>query len=169
MGTGCGDTELVAAAQGVVWGSFVISGVWLSVRDIRTHRLPNRGVAAAGLLAVVSVSVLAWLSRDLALFVRAGASAIILCGAYLTLFLLGGMGMGDVKYAGVIGLYLGSQSWWALWWGTLIAFALASCWGTWVRLRRKAIRPGTFAFGPAMVAGAGLGVWWSAGTPWLLG
>jgi leader peptidase (prepilin peptidase)/N-methyltransferase len=41
---------------------------------------------------------------------------------------LGGMGMGDVKYAGVIGLYLASLGWTYLYLGSLISFTGAALW-----------------------------------------
>jgi len=89
------ENPLAAVALGVL---VVIAG-WLSAIDLKEHRLPNRIVgplAGAVLLAVVSAGI--W-NADLARSGRAllfglGAAAVLLVGN-----LVGGIGMGDVKYA----------------------------------------------------------------------
>ena len=65
--------------------------------------------------------------------------------------LLCGMGMGDVKYAGVIGLYLGSLGWTYLYLGALISFVGAALWA----LPQMVSKRGNHSvpFGPFMALG----------------
>ena len=100
----------------VFWLWFFLTGVILAVIDVRIHRLPN---VLVGLTFVVGSLLLFFhglLNHSLAQFTRAALGALTLVLAYGVLHLLGGVGMGDVKYAGVVGLYLGSLSWSGLRW-----------------------------------------------------
>jgi leader peptidase (prepilin peptidase) / N-methyltransferase len=65
--------------------------------------------------------------------------------------LFGGMGMGDVKYAGVIGLYLGSLGWTYLYLGSLISFVGAALWVLPQMLSNRENR--NVPFGPFMALG----------------
>ncbi len=144
----------MSASMFLFWSWFVVTGAFLALIDVRIRRLPN---VLVGLTFVVGSFLLflhGLLIDSLAQFISAALGALALVLAYGALHLLGGIGMGDVKYAGVVGLYLGSISWSAVWWGTLIAFLLAastSVWPVWIGRPR---RGGTMAFGPAMVTGA---------------
>lgn len=136
------------------WFWFVLTGVLLAVIDVRIHRLPN---VLVGLTFVVGSLLLFFhglLHQSLSQFTSAALGAFTLVLAYGVLHLLGGIGMGDVKYAGVVGLYLGSLSWSALWWGTLVAFLLAASASVWPAPTGQRRSDRAMAFGPAMVVGA---------------
>ena len=158
---------LVGLRFGVSWElpAFLVlagSGVLLAVVDLRHRRLPNRVVlpaivAGAGLLLVAAAGEGGWLA-----LLRAAVGAGLLFAGYLTLALISprGLGMGDVKLAALLGLYLGWLGWAAVVVGAVAGFlvqavlALALLAGGRIGLR------GELPFGPAMLAGAGLAIGW---------
>jgi leader peptidase (prepilin peptidase)/N-methyltransferase len=64
------------------------------------------------------------------------------------------MGFGDVKLAGVLGLYLGWLGWAPLAVGTLAAFLLGGIVGVALMAGGRAGRKTALPFGPSMLAGA---------------
>ena len=70
----------------------------------------------------------------------------------------GGMGMGDVKLAAVLGLYLGFLGWGNLLVGAFAAFLFGGVFGLALMLVRRAGRKTAIPFGPWMILGAWLGV-----------
>lgn len=133
-----------------------VIAVWLSVVDIRSHRLPNRIIfpsyaIAGGLL----------LAALLAAGDPGGALRTVLAGAALGAFYLvlriihpPGMGLGDVKLAVLLGLYLGLLGWEHLLYGTLAAFLLGGLWGVGLILSQRGSGRTQIAFGPFMLVGA---------------
>jgi leader peptidase (prepilin peptidase)/N-methyltransferase len=90
------------------------------------HLLPNPIVLmllAGGLFLLLLPGLIGKQSDDL---VRAALGAVILFAAYLILGLIspGGIGMGDVKLAAPVGLYLGYLGWSHLLYGGLLGFIL---------------------------------------------
>jgi leader peptidase (prepilin peptidase)/N-methyltransferase len=69
-----------------------------------------------------------------------------------------GMGFGDVKLAGVLGLFLGWLGWAPLAVGASLAFLLGGIFGVVVILIRRGGRKTAIPFGPWMLAGAWLGI-----------
>ncbi|MFJ3957653.1 prepilin peptidase [Arthrobacter sp. NPDC090010] len=67
-----------------------------------------------------------------------------------------GMGFGDVKLAGVLGLYLGYLGWWPMLLGPLVAFILGGVFSAVLLVTRKATRTSHIPFGPFMITGAAL-------------
>lgn len=134
--------------------------VVLSLIDIDTHTLPNRVVlpsyAVAGVLfGVAAVTDGRW---------GALATACIGGGALFTLYAVlafvrpGGMGLGDVKLAGVLGIFLGWMGWEALIVGGFAAFVLGGVYGVVQLVRRRATRTSGIPFGPWMLLGAWIGI-----------
>jgi leader peptidase (prepilin peptidase)/N-methyltransferase len=100
----------------------------VTATDLVARRIPNRVVASAyvgGLVLLVIASAGSGLWWP---FARAAIGAALLAGSYLALGLAfpAGMGLGDVKWAGVIGLYLGYLGAAAVFTGTLVAFGSAA-------------------------------------------
>lgn len=129
----------------------------LVVIDARTHRLPDAitgPTAVAGLL-LLTLAV-SWGEPTIADLGRAILGGLILCASYLALALIspGGLGLGDVKLAGILGLYLAWCGWetWLL--GTFAAFTLGGVWALALIALRRAGRRTAIAFGPYMIAGA---------------
>ncbi len=143
-----------SALMFLFWLWFVLTGVVLAVIDVRIHRLPNVLVGLTFVIGSLLLFVHGLLIHSLSQFTSAALGAVTLVLAYGVLHLLGGIGMGDVKYAGVVGLYLGSLSWSALWWGTLVAFLLAASASFWPASIGQKRSDRGMAFGPAMVVGA---------------
>jgi leader peptidase (prepilin peptidase)/N-methyltransferase len=66
----------------------------------------------------------------------------------------GGMGFGDVKLAGVLGLYLGWVGWGALAVGTFLGFLIGGLVGIALMIGGRATRRTGLPFGPFMLVGA---------------
>jgi leader peptidase (prepilin peptidase)/N-methyltransferase len=88
---------------------------------------------------------------------------VVLWVIYLIIALVssGGIGYGDVKFAGVLGLFLGYLSWGALITGAFAAFALGGIFGLALVASRRADRKSGIPFGPWMLIGAWVGVLFS--------
>ena len=69
-----------------------------------------------------------------------------------------GMGFGDVKLAGVLGLYLGWVGWGSLAVGAFGAFLLGGVFAVILLVGRRAGRKSGIPFGPWMLLGAMLGI-----------
>lgn len=100
----------------------------VSVSDLRSRRIPNRVVAVTWIGGAVLLAAAACADGAIWPLARAGIASVALAAFYLALGLAvrGGMGMGDVKWAAVVGLYLGWLGWSAVFVGTLAAFFAAA-------------------------------------------
>jgi leader peptidase (prepilin peptidase)/N-methyltransferase len=156
-----GGESLPAAL--LVLAAFLYLGaisVALALIDLDTHRLPNRIVLPAYPVAAVLLIAAALFAREPERLVPALLGGLALFGLYLLMAIAypGGMGFGDVKLAGVLGLYLGWLGWDALAVGAFAAFLLGGLFSlVLVALRRAGMRSG-IPFGPWMIAGAWVGI-----------
>lgn len=137
--------------------------VALTAIDLDVHRLPDAIVlpsypVALALLALASADPGG--TADQGALLRAGIGAVALFGFYFVLLVAypAGMGFGDVKLAGVLGLYLGWVGWGALVVGAFAAFLVGGVVGLALIARRRAGRRTQIAFGPWMLAGAWIGL-----------
>ncbi len=71
-----------------------------------------------------------------------------------------GDGFGDVKLAGLLGLYLGWVGWGALAVGSFAAFVLGGVFSVGLLMLRRAGRKTGIPFGPWMLLGAAVGIVW---------
>lgn len=137
----------------------VASCAWLWRTDVREHRLPGRVVrplypvcgallGAAAILGGEPVRVL-WMAWGLGL----------VGGLYVLLRLLhpAGMGLGDVRLSGLLGMCLGFASVWHAVLGAAAGFVVGGLAGAVLLVLRRAEARSRVAFGPAMITGA-LGV-----------
>ncbi|WP_323960801.1 prepilin peptidase [Arthrobacter sp. JZ12] len=135
-----------------------VVGIWLSIIDILSHRLPNRIIfpcyPAAGVLLIgAALAAQDWM-RLISLV--GGAAVLWIFYFLLRLIYPAGMGFGDVKLAGLLGLYLGFVGWSFLLWGTFAAFLLGGLWGVLLIVSRRATAKSAIPFGPFMIVGASL-------------
>lgn len=139
--------------------------VSLALIDLDVHRLPNAIVFPLYVAGAVLLTASGIASGDGAALARAGVGAVALGGVYLLLAVAvpGGMGGGDVKLAGALGLYLGWLGWPELAVGSLAAFIGGGMFSIVLLLTRRAGRRTGVPFGPWMLAGAWLGIF--AGAP----
>ena len=152
------DSRLALVA--FVHGALLGIGGWLTIVDVRTHRLPNR-IVLPTLVALLALAVIdALLTRESGPLTGALLGLLALGGFYALLRLVSrsGMGGGDVKLAAVIGFLLGWHGGEALVIGAASAFVLGSLFALVLILLRRADGATRIAFGPWMIAGAVLGV-----------
>lgn len=131
--------------------------VALAAIDISTHRIPDTLLVPAcavfgGLLSIAAVAGGQW--ADLARAVSGGVVAFTL---FLVLALVGGLGMGDVKLALLLGTALAWVGWDAWLVGMVAAPVLAALWVV-IAGRRRPTTGSTIAFAPFMVTAALLAV-----------
>lgn len=156
---GVGAAAILVTAALCYFGAISMA---LALIDRDTHRLPNAIVVPAYAVLAMMLSGAAALSGEWIDGARAALCAGILFVAYLTLALISprGMGMGDVKLAGVIGLITGWMGWAAVVVATVTAFALAALVALGLIVTRRAGGATHIAFGPWMLAGAWIGIVW---------
>lgn len=136
------------------------ASIALSLIDLDTHTLPNWIVLPSYLVGVLLLSTAGIVSGNYSAMLRAGIGMVALWSLYLVIALIypGGMGFGDVKFAGVLGLFLGYLGWDALVVGAFAAFVLGGFFSLALLALRKVNRKGGIPFGPWMLAGAWVGV-----------
>lgn len=139
---------------------FAAVSIVLTLIDLDIRRLPNSIVLPSYVVAGVLFTVAALLSSEWDALLRAAAGMVALYLFYALLRLVrpGGMGGGDVKLAGVIGIYLGWLGWGALIVGAFAAFVYGGVFGIILILIRRAGRKTAIPFGPWMILGAWTGV-----------
>ena len=145
----------------VVQGTYVLALVWavvLAVVDLEVRRLPDRLVLPAYPVGALLLTVCSVVTGDQGALLRALACA----GAGVAGFLLAalvspggrGLGLGDVKLAGVLGGLLGWWGWSEALVGLLSGFALGALGALLLLATRRVDRKADMAFGPAMLLGA---------------
>lgn len=132
------------------------AGVALAAIDIDTRRLPDAIVlpsyaVGAALLVPAAAAGGAWPHYG-----RALLAALALFAFYLALALVypAGMGFGDVKLAGLLGLYLGWLGWGELLVGAFLGFLLGALAGGGLMLAGRATGKTAIPYGPFMLLGA---------------
>jgi leader peptidase (prepilin peptidase)/N-methyltransferase len=151
----------LAARLGLDWAlpAFLYLGavcVALALIDLDHKRLPNVLTLPSYVVGIVLLGAAALLEGEPRLIVRALLGMAILYGIYFLLAFAypAGMGFGDVKLAGVLGLYLGYLGWETWFVGWLLGFMLGGLFGVLAILVRRASRKTQVPYGPFMIAGA---------------
>lgn len=142
----------------------------LVVVDLTSYRLPDRITLPTYPVLAVLLTAAAAVENDWTRLGRAAAAAAVLLVAYFVLAFINpdGLGLGDVKLAGLLGAFLGWFGWNHVLMGTLAAFVLGAVFGLGLVVTRRANRHTAFPFGPWMVAGAAVGAAWGSAGPALL-
>ena len=149
--------------------------VALALIDIDTKRLPNAIVLPAYPVSLALLTLAAWNpggTPDWSALLRVVIGGAALYAVYFVAVVVypAGMGFGDVKLAGVLGMYLGWYGWGALFVGWFAAFLLGGLFSVALLVMGRAGRKSGIPFGPWMLLGAAVGI--VAGQPlwdWYLG
>jgi leader peptidase (prepilin peptidase)/N-methyltransferase len=141
-------------------------GVWLGYLDWRTTFLPTRIIAPTYGVLVVAILVAALVQDDRSDALRAVGGWACYGGYFLLMWLIApGVGYGDVRLSGVLGLALGWLGWAHLFIGMFAGLLLGGVGGALLALLRIVPR-GRNPFGPHMLAGAAFAAMlgpWAAG------
>lgn len=144
-------------------------GLALALIDLDCKRLPDVLTLPSYPVAVVLLGAAAFFGSDSGSLLRALLGGLAMFAVYFALCFAypAGMGFGDVKLAGVLGLYLAWLGWGALIVGAFAAFLLGGIFSLALIAARRATRASGIPFGPWMLAGAGTGIFfgssiWSA-------
>ncbi len=131
-------------------------GLALALIDLDCKRLPDKLTLPSYPVAAVLLGAAALLGSDSGSFVKAVLGGIAMFAVYFALAFAypAGMGFGDVKLSGVLGLYTAWLGWgaWAV--GLFLGFFLGGLFGIALIAVKKGGRKTAVPFGPFMLLGA---------------
>lgn len=139
------------------------AGVLLAVIDLRHRLLPNRVVVPSIGIGAALLLIAALAEQEWDALLRAGMGAAVLFAVFLVLALVSpsGLGMGDVKLAALLGLFLGWIGWGAVVVGGAAGFVIQALLALVLLAGRRIGLRGELPFGPAMLLGAAVAIGWS--------
>lgn len=159
---------LLAAVVGVSWVLPAVLylaavAVALALIDLDHHRLPDALVLPSYLVGAALLALASWNpggGSDWGALLRAAIGCAALWVFYFAAAFAypAGMGFGDVKLAGVLGMYLAWFGWGAFAVGAFGAFLLGGLFSIGLILAQRAGRKSGIPFGPWMLAGAFVGI-----------
>lgn len=133
-------------------------GAALTLIDLDVHRLPDLLVLPSYPIALVLLLVPTVVTGLWGAMLRAVLAGLALFVLYLVLALVspggGGLGFGDVKLAGVLGLLLGWLGWGPVLVSVLAAFVTGGVIALVLLVVGRVSRSSHIAFGPSMILGA---------------
>lgn len=130
-------------------------GLALALIDIDVRRLPDVLTLPSYPVALVLLALAALAEDHGSALARAAVGGVAMLALYFLLWFAhpGGMGFGDVKLAGVLGLYLGWISYGTLAVGVFLGFLFGAIYGVGVMLVGSGGRKTKVPFGPFMLLG----------------
>jgi leader peptidase (prepilin peptidase)/N-methyltransferase len=142
----------------------VTVGVALTMIDFDLRRLPDAIILPSYVVTVVLLLPAGATSADWYAGVRAlaGMAALLVLYFALALAYPNGLGFGDVKLAGLVGLYLGWLSWNALFLTAIGSLLIACVGGTAVQVTRQGTSAVAVRIAPCLVSAAVLAVFLTA-------
>jgi leader peptidase (prepilin peptidase)/N-methyltransferase len=145
---------------GLAYSGFAVITLPLLIIDLRHRRLPNVLTLAGFSWAILCAVIAAVLAQDAAGLLTPVLSAAGCAAFFLLLNIVsrGGMGLGDVKLAGVIGATLGMVHWQLAAFGIMCGFLAGGISSIWLLLTRRVKFGNTIPFGPYMLLGAWLAI-----------
>lgn len=160
VGASAGSATVAGILVVVAFLYLAAVSVALALIDLDTRRLPNAIVLPSYLVGAILLGASAILNGNFSALLSAGVGMAALFLLYLIMALIypGGMGFGDVKLAGVLGLFLGFLGWGPLVVGAFAAFLLGGIFAIGLMVLRKAGRKSGIPFGPWMLVGAWVGI-----------
>lgn len=148
----------LASRVGADWAlpaflALAVLSVQLGRIDLAQHLLPNPLVLALLLAGLALLSLNSLASADWARLFQAAAAAAILFVTYLALAFISpdGVGMGDVKLAAPVGLYLGYLGWSELFYGGALAFVVGGISSAFLLALKRVKSNAEIPFGPFML------------------
>lgn len=163
---------LVGLATGWVLADDAILGAWvflaavgvvLGYVDAQTRLLPTRIIAPSYAVLVALILLAAAVDGDTDGLVHAGLGWLVFGGFYFVMWYVypRGLGYGDVRLSGLLGLALGYLGWGPVLVGLYAGFLLGGIGGGLLSLLRIVDRK-RYPFGPFMLAGSLVGLAWGA-------
>ena len=158
---------VVAAAVGWAWPLLFLLptvpvGVLLGYVDLRTKLLPSRVLLPVHAVVILLAGVCALATSDGHALVRALLGMVAARSVFWVLWWIrsAGMGFGDVRLSALLGFELAYLGWGELVVGTYASFLLFGLPGLVIAIARRdrTLLRTAFPFGPAMLAGAVVGV-----------
>ncbi len=130
-------------------------GLALALIDLDCRRLPDALTLPSYPVGAALLGAAALAGSD-GSWLRAVAAGAVMFAVYFALCFAypAGMGFGDVKLSGVLGLYLGWLGWGTLAVGLFLGFLLGGVFGIALIAVKKGGRKTAVPFGPFMLAGA---------------
>lgn len=137
--------------------------VALALIDLDVRRLPDAIVLPSYAVALALLALASWApgqETDWVRLLHAAIAAGVMLAFYLALVVIypAGMGLGDVKLSGVLGLYMGWMGWGAVLVGWFATFLLGGLFAIGLLAAGRARRGSGIPFGPWMLLGAAVGV-----------
>ena len=131
----------------------------LALIDLDTYRLPNAIVLPSYLVGAILLTAAAALTGDWGALASAGIGLAVMGVIYLIPALIrpDAIGGGDIKLAGVLGMFLGWLGFASLGVGIVAGFILGGVYGVTLIVSGRG-RSARVAFGPWMLAGAWVGI-----------
>jgi leader peptidase (prepilin peptidase)/N-methyltransferase len=156
---------LVAAVFGatvlaIAFAYLAVVTVALAAIDLEHRRLPDALTLPAYPVLAVGIAIYAGMEHEWWILIRALIGAAIVGGVYFALWLgyPKGMGFGDVKAAGMLGMALGAVGWGAIAVGAIAGPLIGGVVGVAVMIRTRRTRGVTIPYGPWLIAGAWVGI-----------
>lgn len=152
------------------WVFLAAVGVVLAYVDWQTRLLPTRIIAPSYAVLVLLVLIAFAVDQDINLVLRSAYGWLAFGGFYFVLWFIypRGLGYGDVRLSGLLGLALGYLGWGPVITGMYAGFLIGGVGGGLLAALRLFDRK-HFPFGPFMLVGALVGlVWGQAFADWYM-
>jgi leader peptidase (prepilin peptidase)/N-methyltransferase len=153
--------QLAGSAIIAAWVYLAAVGVVLAYIDSQTRILPTR-IIGPSYLVMIALTVIAWLIDDAPDdLVRAGLGWLIAGAFYYVLWWIypRGMGFGDVRLSGLLGIALGYLGWPEFVLGLYSGFLVGGVGGLLLGMVGRTVKR-KYPFGPFMLVGALIGLIW---------
>lgn len=143
----------------VTFAALALGCALLVAVDLDSHRLPDVVMLPTGAALLAGLALAAWQESAWTDLGRAVLAGLVLGVGFLTLALISprALGLGDVKLAAVLGVFLGWFGWTAVLTGVVATFLLGGLVAVLLLAVARASRSTALAFGPWLVLGAGVG------------
>lgn len=156
---------VIAPGQSPLVPVVYVLAAWVMVPlafiDLDVHRLPDKIQLPAYPALAALLATSSWVTNDWPAFLRAlsAGAALWLLFFALALFLpADGIGFGDVKLAGLLGMLLGWLTWAHVIIATMATFLIGGLVAIMLLATRHKGRKEEFAYGPSMLLGAILAI-----------